>query len=148
MMLLSNQRARDIFVENRVSACTDITGFGLAGHLGEMLQASGVAVTLDLKALPILPGSLECLHELGVTSTLHAGNRRSAIDIAASQHLHYELLFDPQTAGGLLASVDVTSAPLILEALHASGYAQAQVIGTVEALVAGAQPRINVSPTQ
>lgn len=147
MMLLSNQRARDVFVENRASACTDITGFGLAGHLGEMLQASSVCVTLDLQALPVLPGSLECLHELGVTSTLHAGNRRSAIDIDVSQHPHYELLFDPQTAGGLLAAVDSDSAPLILEALHASGYAQAQVIGKVEALVAEAKPRINVSLT-
>lgn len=143
MMLQSNQRARDIFVDNLVSACTDITGFGLAGHLGEMLLASGVDVTLDLAALPVLPGSLECLHELGINSTLHVGNQRSAIDMGPSQHPHYELLFDPQTAGGLLASVDVDSAPLILKALHDSGYCQAQVIGTVETLLPDSLPQIN-----
>ncbi|MFT5792841.1 MAG: selenide,water dikinase [Candidatus Pseudothioglobus sp.] len=143
MMLQSNQKARDIFVDNHVSACTDITGFGLAGHLGEMLQASGVDVTLDLAALPVLPGSLQCLHELGITSTLHDGNQRSAINMSSSQHPHYALLFDPQTAGGLLASVDVDRLPSILKALHTAGYLQAQLIGTVEALLPEARPHIN-----
>jgi selenide,water dikinase len=146
MMLQSNQAAADIFVNNDASACTDITGFGLAGHLGEMMRASGVDVTLNLPSLPILPGSVECLHELGVTSTLHVGNQRSAIAMQVSQspHPHYELLFDPQTAGGLLASVNIDSAPLIVAALHTAGYSQAQVIGTVEALLPGAEPHIRI----
>ncbi|MFO1079329.1 MAG: selenide, water dikinase SelD [Reyranellaceae bacterium] len=90
-------------------ACTDLTGFGLAGHLVEMVRASpGVAVTLDLDAVPALPGAVE-LFQNGYASSLAPENLRARhlIDGMAERadHPKLPLLFDPQTAGGLLAAV-------------------------------------------
>ncbi len=93
-------------------ACTDVTGFGLAGHLAEMIGATGrgdeVSVDLDLDALPALPGAAE-LFAQGLVSSLHPENLRArhlidSIDAGAA-HPNLPLLFDPQTAGGLLAAV-------------------------------------------
>lgn len=90
-------------------ACTDVTGFGLAGHLAEMIRASGnVAVDLDLDALPVLPGAVE-LFAQGFASSLQPENLRARHLIDgmehASSHAKLPLLFDPQTAGGLLAAL-------------------------------------------
>jgi selenide, water dikinase len=93
-------------------ACTDVTGFGLAGHLAEMIRATGrgdeVSVDLDLDALPALAGAAE-LFAQGFASSLQPENLRArhlidGIDAAAA-HPKLPLLFDPQTAGGLLAAV-------------------------------------------
>jgi selenide,water dikinase len=87
------------------SACTDVSGFGLAGHLGELLRASGVAASLDLDALPALPGALELL-AAGLRSSSHAQNEvlpeGLRLPPGAASHPAYPLLFDPQTSGGLL----------------------------------------------
>jgi len=90
-------------------ACTDVTGFGLAGHLAEMIRASGeVAVDIDLDALPALDGAME-LFEQGYASSLQPENLRARHLIdgmdARAAHPKLPLLFDPQTAGGLLAAV-------------------------------------------
>jgi selenide,water dikinase len=90
-------------------ACTDVTGFGLAGHLAEMIRASGnVAVDLHLDALPVLPGSVE-LFARGFASSLQPENLRARHLIdgmdRVSSHAKLPLLFDPQTAGGLLAAL-------------------------------------------
>ena len=90
-------------------AMTDVTGFGLAGHLLNILRASGVGAEIKLRDLPLLPGA-EGLARAGVRSSLWAGNVTAVSeDISASQAIgdspRYDLLFDPQTAGGLLAAV-------------------------------------------
>ena len=94
------------------SACTDVTGFGLLGHLVEMIRASevdvGVDVELDLGAIPFLAGALDTV-AAGITSSLQPQNlrlRRAVRDHEkAAGDPRWPLLFDPQTAGGLLASV-------------------------------------------
>jgi selenide,water dikinase len=90
------------------TACTDVSGFGLARHLGEMLRASGVSATLRLGALPALPGSEPLLAE-GVRSTFHEQNAelRKSLHFSpeARGAIACELLFDPQTSGGLLFGV-------------------------------------------
>jgi selenide,water dikinase len=131
-MLLSNRGAMDILMAHQVRAATDVTGFGLAGHLSEMLEASHMAAILDLDALPVLPGALEVIAG-GITSTLHEGNRRSVPGISLSAHENYEVLFDPQTSGGLLASVSAKEAPKVLAALREAGYPEAAIIGRVQA---------------
>ncbi len=122
-------------------AMTDVTGFGLAGHLGEMLAASGagsssVGARLDLAALPLLPGAL-ALATAGVRSSLDPQNRAFApvtglVAAAARDPGRLALLFDPQTCGGLLAAVPGAAAARLVAALQALGL-PAAVIGTVVA---------------
>jgi selenide,water dikinase len=95
-------------------ACTDVSGFGLAGHLAEMLRASDVRARLDLDALPALPGARELLAQ-GVRSSAHEQNAaltdRIELPPDAAAHPAYPLLFDPQTSGGLLFGIDPTPHP-------------------------------------
>lgn len=131
-MLTPNQAAAEIFRTHGATACTDITGFGLAGHLLEMVRASGVVATLALESLPVLAGATDTL-AAGLLSTLHPQNLQVAafMDPAGADHLLYPLLFDPQTAGGLLAAVPASAAQGCLEALHSRGYSAAVQIGEV-----------------
>ena len=131
-MLMSNQEATKILQEHRASACTDVTGFGLLGHLVEMIRASGVAVQLELEAVPILDGAI-ATSEMGITSSLQSQNLKASAYISHSQAASalYSLLFDPQTAGGLLAAVPPERASACVETLKASGYPRSSVIGQV-----------------
>lgn len=120
-----------IIRDHGVSAGTDVTGFGLAGHLLEMLDAAGVDAALDLAAIPVLPGVAELVAD-GHESTLRPGNEESAgAGIAPSEHPIHPLLFDPQTAGGLLFGVPGDRAQACLEALHAEAAPDAAIIGRV-----------------
>ncbi len=131
-MLTPNQAAANIFGDHGATACTDVTGFGLAGHLLEMVRASGVSASLDLEALPVLAGAIDTL-AAGWVSTLQPQNLQVAESIAPdhSDRPHYGLLFDPQTAGGLLAAVPAAAAAACLNDLHNQGYAAAAIIGNV-----------------
>jgi selenide,water dikinase len=133
-MCVPNRRAGAILAAHGASAMTDVTGFGLLGHLVEMTRASEVDVHLVLERIPVLEGARETVAR-GVFSSLQPQNlrlRRAVRDLAAAQALPlYPLLFDPQTAGGLLAGVPAERAPACLAALHDAGYAQAAVIGRV-----------------
>jgi selenide,water dikinase len=109
---------------SRASAMTDVTGFGLVGHLDGICRASGVGARIDLAAVPLLQGALE-LAERGVRSTLFAQNRAPFPHLP--DHGAAALLFDPQTGGGLLAAVD-GNGQAELAALQADGF-RAAVIG-------------------
>jgi selenide,water dikinase len=139
-MLLSNQEAAKVFLEHGATACTDITGFGLLGHLMEMVNASGVAVELDLDAIPVLNGALETL-EKGITSSLQAQNLRASEYISNESEVSispkYPLLFDPQTSGGLLASVPSDRADLCVAVLRSRGYACSEIVGRVVPAIEG-----------
>jgi selenide,water dikinase len=133
-MLQSNQEAARCLHRYRATACTDVTGFGLLGHLVEMVKPAGVDVNLDLNAIPVLPGASETI-ALGITSSLQPQNvrlRRAIRDLEkVRDHAQYPLLFDPQTAGGLLAGVSPDVADDCVAELREAGYAQATVIGEV-----------------
>jgi selenide,water dikinase len=112
-------------------ALTDVTGFGLAGHLMEILRASGVAAELDLGAIPFLPGA-EALAAHGQQSSLAPANRAAlgwALDAPSGSRT--DLLFDPQTCGGLLACVPGDRAEALLAALRDGGDDRAARIGTI-----------------
>lgn len=113
-------------------AMTDITGFGLAGHLLEMLDASGVAATLDLAAIPLLPGAA-ALAAAGQGSSLAPANH-AATDwrMTAPASPVTMLLADPQTAGPLLAAVPADKADALLQALRDAGETAA-IIGHITA---------------
>ena len=100
------------------SAMTDVTGFGLAGHLLEICDASGVAADLALEALPLLPGA-EALAAAGEASSLAPQNRAACLGRLTGPLTspRAALLFDPQTCGGLLAAVPAKAAPTLLAAL-------------------------------
>jgi len=131
-------------------ACTDITGFGLLGHLGEMVALSpGLRVDLDPEAIPAWPGALELLRR-GFASSLAPANARALtllegpIQLVAADGqalaepergsrgaARRDLLLDPQTCGPLLAALPGERAAAALAALHAAGFSQATVIGSV-----------------
>lgn len=134
MMLQSNAQAARLLFDFAASACTDISGFGLAGHLLEMLRQSRLCAEVDLACVPILRGARAASHE-GFRSSLFPKNKQTESEIDAPTLLRgspsYPLLFDPQTAGGLLAGVAPESAERCVDALHAAGYADANIVGTV-----------------
>jgi len=133
-MAQSSRDAARILREHQATACTDVTGFGLVGHLVEMARPSGVDVRVDLAALPMLDGALDVAGR-GFVSSLQPENLRARHALrnaqAFAQHAAYPLLFDPQTAGGLLASVPAAQAQDCLAALHGAGYLAAALIGEV-----------------
>ncbi|MFZ9793800.1 MAG: AIR synthase-related protein, partial [Gemmataceae bacterium] len=129
-MLRSNQAAAKIFSTHKVEACTDITGFGLAGHLLEMLDSSGFSSQLTLKNIRKYDGFDEIKNK-GILSTLHEDNTKVSCRFNSPvEHLPAEL-FDPQTSGGLLAGVNPESCDQILKELFEAGYRESSMIGTV-----------------
>ena len=135
-MIHSNRIGAGILAAHGAHAATDVTGFGLLGHLVEMVRASSVDAVLDLNAVPLLDGVRETL-AMGIFSSLQPQNvrlRRAIrnLDAAGADPL-YPALFDPQTAGGLLASIPAKRATACVAALRAAGYKRATIIGTVEA---------------
>jgi len=108
-------------------AMTDVTGFGLAGHLAGICAASGVAAVIDLGAVPIMPGAL-ALAQSGMKSTIWADNRGGAGIVKGADGPIADLLFDPQTCGGLLAAVDAQGAEMTIASLREAGY-PAAIIG-------------------
>lgn len=133
-MLISNKQAAEYFIQHKATACTDITGFGLAGHLFEMLTPHNVEVELSLLDIPALDGALHTLKQ-GILSSLHGDNSLVSRGIFNNQAFlndpRYELIFDPQTAGGLLASVPESEAEDCIRHLREAGYEQAKAIGRV-----------------
>ena len=133
-MLHSCRTAGDVFRTHGARACTDVTGFGLAGHLLEMLGDTPLGALIDLDALPVLPGALETI-ETGILSTLQPKNERFAAQVEATtrqrEQAEFALLFDPQTAGGLLAGVPRDNVRACVAELVAQGYPDTAVVGEV-----------------
>ncbi|HET6466775.1 MAG TPA: selenide, water dikinase SelD, partial [Geminicoccaceae bacterium] len=133
-MLQSNREAAACLQRHGATACTDVTGFGLLGHLLEMVRPSGVDAEIDLGAVPALEGAPE-MAAAGILSSLQPQNLRARhavryLDGVAGHALH-PLLCDPQTAGGLLASVPEAGAAACAAELRGLGYDRAAVIGAV-----------------
>ncbi len=133
-MIQSNRLGAECLQAHGATACTDLTGFGLLGHLVEMTRPSGVDAELDLAALPLLDGALET-SAAGILSSLQPANvrlRRALRNQAqAVGHPVYPLIFDPQTAGGLLASVPAARAGACIAALRQLGYDKTVAIGRI-----------------
>ena len=129
-----NRRAAEIFADYTVHACTDVTGFGLAGHGFEMAVGSKVTLRIDLETLPVMDEAL-AMYESKVTTGVNFSNRAQV-----EEHLRFErdlprwrqeIVFDPQTSGGLLVALPAAEAEQALAALHEAGIIQACVIGDV-----------------
>ena len=142
-MVLSNQSGAQVLRQHGATACTDLTGFGLLGHLVEMTRPSGVDAELQLSALPLLDGAVACV-QAGIVSSLQPANVRLRRALrngeAFAQDSRYPLLFDPQTAGGLLASVPAAKADACVQALREAGYTHTAVIGRITAQAEALEP--------
>ncbi len=127
-MLQSSAAAARCLQAHGAKAATDVTGFGLAGHLLEMLRASSASADLWLDALPVLDGARD-LFARGFASTLQPANVETAAP--ALDDGNDSILFDPQTAGGLLAGIAPDRSTACLKDLHDAGYGSARVVGRV-----------------
>jgi len=138
-MTTLNKAACDVFARFTVHACTDVTGFGLIGHLSHMVRASGVTAQITARNVPLLPGALD-LARAGIgpggteRNRIHFGpNVSFASSLEASL---VELLFDPQTSGGLMAGVPGDNEPALMAEFAARGIPAAR-IGEVVSLSEG-----------
>lgn len=144
-MVTLNRGAAEAMLSVGVSAATDVTGYGLLGHLRNMLRASGVAAQIRADAVPLLPGAAE----LAADGCIPGGTRRNHDDLAADvtwdpslTELQRLLLCDAQTSGGLLIAVPPHRADPLLEALRVELTPIAQVVGEI---TDGAPGSINVT---
>lgn len=122
--LMCQPQAQASAILGRANAMTDVTGFGLAGHLLNICEASQTGATLTLADIPVMTGAQELARQ-GVRSSLFEDNR-AAMPMLPESPAH-DLLFDPQTAGGLLAAYPAELAEAALDQLRAQGYEAARI---------------------
>lgn len=138
LMTTLNRAARDCMVQFRVHACTDVTGFGFLGHCLEMAQGSGVHVALDMAAFDFIPEAVDFARQGILPAGLYRNRHFAEAQVDAGNiplHLQ-DMLFDPQTSGGLLMAVHPEDADKLFAALQ-NAVPSAQRVGTVRALQAG-----------
>lgn len=134
LMKTLNASAMEVALRCGVTTCTDITGFGLAGHLAELAEASGVAVKIDLSSIPILSETFELIRK-GVSTSGGRANKehlsgkfkftKNSVDVWDA------LVFDPQTSGGLLLAVSEHKAFDCVQQLKEAGLEESSIIGEV-----------------
>lgn len=136
VMATLNRSAAEVMAKYPVHACTDITGFGFLGHLAEMVLGSGYGVQIDSASIPLLPEALNYA-SMGLVPAGAYRNRefrQPMIDMSPSvDPILQDILFDPQTSGGLLISVDGDSADDLLDELKKNAIQNAAIIGKVSA---------------
>lgn len=131
-MLLSNGPAANLAVEAGSRCATDVTGFGLAGHLLEIADASGVGIELEFDRIPFADGAREALEAGFTCGGAKANERHAGQRVSTKRHLaaaEFELLFDPQTSGPLVFSVEGEIGERCVERLRSAGYVHASIIG-------------------
>jgi selenide,water dikinase len=129
-----NRRAAEILADYSVHAATDVTGFGISGHAMEMAQGSQATLEIEVAALPLMDEALE-MYQKGMRTGVNRKNRElvaAHTEIAVKLPTwHEEILFDPQTSGGLLVALPADQADPLLEALKAAGVTAAVRLGQV-----------------
>jgi selenide,water dikinase len=129
-----NRKAAETMQKFEIHAATDITGFGIAGHALEMAAGSDVQLRIEIDALPLLPEALE-MYRKGMSTGMNRHNQRlvagATLIQTALADWHEQILYDPQTSGGLLVALPVTQQGQLLNALHQRGISLACAIGGV-----------------
>jgi selenide,water dikinase len=129
-----NRAAAEAMTAAGVTTATDITGFGLAGHLGEIAEQSGVEVEVYGDAIPVFSGVLDLIREGVISGAVERNREYASRHVKRAKGVPEDLetlLYDPQTSGGLLIAVRKSKAPALLAALHKKGVAAAAAIGRV-----------------
>lgn len=133
-MIRLNDVAAQAAIDGGATGCTDVTGFGLLGHLGRMAQESKVTVTVEFERIPFLPGAVD----LAAGGIMPGGSRRNLawgltlLDAGSHDELNQLLVADAQTSGGLVFGVDPGQSASVLETLLASGHSAAVIGQTSE----------------
>ena len=131
-----NAKALEVALEFNINACTDITGFGIAGHALEMAQGSGTSITLDYKEIPVFEDAPD-MYASGVTTGSNQANQSHCEPnmsiMGKLKSSERDMLFDPQTSGGLMLSLPEDEAGRLVTALKGGGVEHACVVGHVSA---------------
>ncbi len=133
-MAALNRDASELMLRHGAHACTDVTGFGLAGHLVSMVRGSGVNAEIDMSAIPVLASASACLaHEVfGGAVDRNQAYAMSWIDITeGAGQGGLPVLFDPQTSGGLLIALPPAQAEAFLDDMKMRGHTAAAAIGRI-----------------
>jgi selenide, water dikinase len=134
LMAALNRQAAEIMARFEVSACTDVTGFGLLGHLAEMVCGTGRSARIFSTQLPVIDDALT-FAEMGLIPAGAYRNREfraAMIDIAENvERARQDILFDPQTSGGLLIGVKESQVEALVAELKTAGMADAALIGDI-----------------
>jgi selenide,water dikinase len=133
-MIQLNDVGRDVMIEFRASAATDVTGFGLAGHAYEMAEGSGVTLAFELSRLPLLEGAQQLARKPFITraSATNAGYVAPSLKIEGKPDAtRLEFFYDAQTSGGMLISVPAERAEALAVAARQGGAVQTAIIGEV-----------------
>lgn len=143
-MATLNKDAAELMVELGAGAATDVTGYGLAGHLVEMARNSGVDVEIRVSALPLYAGVERCIAD-GVMPGAVERNQAYAVRWVQKETTHPALpvVFDPQTSGGLLVALAPEKAERYVQAMRERGHRRTAVVGQVQAR-AGAESRVRM----
>jgi selenide,water dikinase len=134
LMATLNSNTAQIMADYLVHACTDITGFGLLGHLAEMVDGGGASVIVYVDQIPIIPEAKKFAgmgFVPGGAKKNRAFRESMVVNNAGVDKVMEDILFDPQTSGGLLMSLPENSAHDLLESLNAAGLEDAALIGEV-----------------
>jgi len=134
LMTTLNSDAARVMATYPVSACTDVTGFGLLGHLAEMLSNASIGIRLESKAIPIIPEAIEYANGGFIPGGAFKNKAFRSSLITLAPHIDttmVDILFDPQTSGGLLMGVGKNTAGELLEDLKVHGVTQSAIIGEV-----------------
>ena len=129
-----NRVAAEVAHHFTIHACTDVTGFSLMGHSVEMASASDVTIHIKAYDIPLFDDVIEAA-QMGLVPAASYGNRKAITDVQVDEALDpvwTDILFDPQTSGGLLFSVSASKGPDLVKALHDAGVECATIVGTVE----------------
>ena len=140
LMTTLNKNGRDAMVKYRVHACTDVTGFALMGHLLEMAQGSDLRAEVEVSAVDLIPEALE-FARMGVLPAGMYRNRTFAeqwVDAGQTEIAVQDMLYDPQTSGGLLMAVDPADADALLTELKGA-VPSAQRVGVMRRYEGGAR---------
>jgi len=129
-----NRTAAEIMVEAGVRAATDVTGFGLLGHLSEIAVQSGVTAEVFADAVPLFEGVLSCLRRQIISGAVERNREYAAKFVERDKNVEEELetaLYDPQTSGGLLMCVGAKKAEAVMKKLKKAGLERAAVVGRI-----------------
>jgi selenide,water dikinase len=148
-MATLNKTASEIMNEYDVSACTDVTGFGLAGHAAEMTGGGELSIRLFASGMPVLPGARDSA-ETGLIPAGMYNNREYLADrfsrLEGVEQLYEDIAFDPQTSGGLLFSIHPDRGEACLRELRDRGVEAAAIVGQVEKRKGSGAPSVILAP--